>query len=62
MTPTDKPNLDSQPRELAVSGRDIFIIDEIKLRGGHVFGMEREKQNGHWKLLIHWPERALFSD
>jgi hypothetical protein len=61
MNDTAKPDLKSQPRELVVSGKDIFIIDEIKLRGGCVCGME-QKQNGQWKLSIHWPERALFAE
>jgi hypothetical protein len=62
MSDTAKPDLKSQPRELVVSGKDIFIIDEIKLRGGCVCGMAQEKKNGQWKLSIHWPERVLFAD
>jgi hypothetical protein len=57
-----QPDLKSQPRELVVSGKDIHVIDEIKLLGGHVCGMEKEKKNGQWKLSIHWPERALFTE
>jgi hypothetical protein len=60
MNDTAKPDLKSQPRELVVSGKEIRVIDEIKLRGGFVCGMAQVgNKNGQWKLLIHWPERAL---
>jgi hypothetical protein len=62
MSDTAKPDLKSQPRELIVSGAQIRVIDEIRLRGGHVCGMAQEKQNGQWKLSIHWPERVLFAE
>jgi len=62
MSDTAKQDLKSQPRELVVSGKDISIIDEIKLRGGYVCGMAQEKKSGQWKLSIHWPERVLFAE
>jgi len=63
MNTTAIPDLESHPCELVVSGKGIFVVEEIKMRGGSVVGMEWVgKKNGQWKLLIHWPEKGLCGD
>jgi hypothetical protein len=52
------PDLSTKPSVIEACGMDaVAAINEIKSRGGHVFGMAQVNgQNGRWRLSIHWPQ------
>jgi hypothetical protein len=52
-----KIDLSMRPTSLEVAGAEaLAVMHAVKARGGHVSGMIRGKQNGHWHLSIAWPE------
>jgi hypothetical protein len=50
-------DLSCQPTELSITGGQIRVVDEIKLRGGFVLGMTH-KRPGHYTLRIYWPQKS----